>query len=161
MVYFKLVNMRTVLLTFSLVLSGIIHAQKPGRSADDSVRLVISQLFTAMQSADGELFRSVMADSAVMQTIITGPGRETLLRSESVQAFAGFIANLKKGVADERIRFASVQIDGDLASVWTPYQFFYNGAFSHCGVNHFVLVRYSNGWKIQYLIDTRRKTGCE
>jgi len=54
-----------------------------------------------------------------------------------------------------------VKIDGPLAIVWTPYKFYFNGKFSHCGVNSFQLVRFNGVWKIQYLIDTRRRAGCE
>jgi len=61
---------------------------------------------------------------------------------------------------NERITFEIVKVDADLASVWTPYQFYYKDKFSHCGVNSFQLVRLQGIWKIQYLVDTRRKTDC-
>jgi hypothetical protein len=48
-----------------------------------------------------------------------------------------------------------------MATAWTPYNFYFNGKFSHCGVNNFVLVKQDNGWKIQYIIDTRRRQGCK
>jgi hypothetical protein len=64
-------------------------------------------------------------------------------------------------VADERITFETIKIDGPLAVAWTPYKFYYEGKFSHCGVNSFQLVRLNGAWKIQYLIDTRRRTGCQ
>jgi len=63
--------------------------------------------------------------------------------------------------ADERISFETIKIDGPLAIAWTPYKFYYEGKFSHCGVNSFQLVRVDNQWRIQYLIDTRRRQGCE
>ncbi|HNA01067.1 MAG TPA: hypothetical protein PLN49_09415, partial [Ferruginibacter sp.] len=68
---------------------------------------------------------------------------------------------LPKDAADERITFDVVRVDGALAIAWTPYKFYFNGKFSHCGVNSFQLVRFNGEWKIQYLIDTRRKAGCE
>jgi hypothetical protein len=37
------------------------------------------------------------------------------------------------------------------------YTFYLNGDESHTGTNSFQLVRTSEGWKIQYIIDTRRK----
>jgi hypothetical protein len=82
------------------------------------------------------------------------------VRAESVNDFAAFVAKSKKGIADERIEFGTILVDDNLASVWTPYQFYYDGKFSHCGVNSFQLVRGGEGWKIQYLIDTRRKQPC-
>ena len=63
--------------------------------------------------------------------------------------------------ADERIAFDGIKIDGPMATAWTPYNFYFNGKFSHCGVNNFVLVKQDNGWKIQYIIDTRRRQGCK
>jgi hypothetical protein len=76
------------------------------------------------------------------------------------EAFIQSIGNQSKNVLDEQITFSSFHSDGVLATVVTPYKFFYNGNFSHCGVNSFQLVKFSDGWKIQYIIDTRKKTGC-
>ena len=71
------------------------------------------------------------------------------------------ISKAEKGSLDERISFSNVLIDGNLASVWTLYEFYYKGQFSHCGVNSFQLVKSNNEWKIQYIIDTRRKDNCK
>ena len=62
---------------------------------------------------------------------------------------------------DERISFETVKVDGDLAIAWTPYKFYLGDQFSHCGVNSFQLVKLEGVWRIQYLIDTRRRQGCE
>jgi hypothetical protein len=53
-----------------------------------------------------------------------------------------------------------VKADGALAVAWTPYKFYYKGNFSHCGIDSYQLVRINGIWKIQYLIDTRRKANC-
>ena len=84
-----------------------------------------------------------------------------MVRNEAVQGFVDFVSSQKKGAADERIEFEMIKIDGPLASVWAPYKFYFEGKFRHCGVNSFQLVRINGNWKIQYLIDTRRKTGCK
>jgi hypothetical protein len=97
----------------------------------------------------------------VLQTISSNKEGKTLVKTENVEEFANFVGQLKKDSADERISFETIKIDSPLAMVWTPYNFYYNGAFSHCGVNSFQLVRFDGAWKIQYLIDTRRRTGCK
>ena len=84
-----------------------------------------------------------------------------MIRNESIDAFVQAIGKSPKGALDERIQFETIKIDGPLAIVWTPYKFYYEGKFSHCGVNSFQLVRINGEWRIQYLIDTRRKDGCE
>ncbi len=84
----------------------------------------------------------------------------TVVKNEMPEGFAKSVSSMPKGAADERISFETVKIDGPLALAWTPYSFYYDGKFSHCGVNSFQLVRFNGEWKIQYLIDTRRKQGC-
>lgn len=140
-----------------LFTSAFVNAQP----AEDSVKATINTLFAAMKNGDGGLFRTAFADSALLQTISRDKEGKTLVRTESISDFAGFVGKLKKDSADERISFETIKIDGPLAIAWTPYNFYYNGKFSHCGVNSFQLVRFEGTWKIQYLIDTRRRTGCQ
>jgi hypothetical protein len=136
---------------------------KEGRAqtAEDSVKSVINTMFSGMKNADGSLFKSVFADSAIMQTISRDKMGKTVVLTESLAEFTEVVNKLKKDSADERISFETIRIDGPLAIAWTPYNFYFNGKFSHCGVNSFHLVRLGGGWKIQYLIDTRRRQGCQ
>jgi hypothetical protein len=145
-----------ILLTI-LFFNTVIKAQ----SAEDSVKAVINAMFSGMKNADAALFKSAFSDSAIMQTISRNREGKTIVRNESLTSFADFVGKLKKDSADERITFETIKIDGPLAVAWTPYHFYHNGAFSHCGVNSFHLVRFNGLWKIQYLIDTRRRQGCQ
>ena len=131
------------------------------QTAQDSVQQTIHSLMKGMLQADSSMIRHAFTDQAVLQTIKTGGvAGAPILLNESVDEFVQAVTKLKPGVADEQVEFGAVLLDGDLASVWTPYRFFRNGQFSHCGVNSFQLVRGEKGWKIQYLIDTRRKQPC-
>lgn len=132
------------------------HSQTP----EDSVKRVINNMFTGMKNADTALLRSAFADSMILQTVSRDKEGKTVVRNESAEDFIGFISKELPGNADERISFETVKVDGPLAIAWTPYNFFYKGGFSHCGVNSFQLVRFNGIWKIQYIIDTRRKNGC-
>jgi hypothetical protein len=113
-----------------------------------------------MKNADAAKLASTFSDSAILQTINNKEGM-VKVSNEKVQDFIYFVSKEEKGNADERIIFETIKIDGPLALVWTTYQFFYKGNFSYCGVNLFHLVKLSGQWKIQYLIDTRRKEGCK
>ncbi|MDP4264858.1 MAG: nuclear transport factor 2 family protein [Bacteroidota bacterium] len=130
------------------------------QTAEDSVKTVINTLFSGMKNADAVLFKSTFSDSAVMQTITRNKEGKTVVANENIEEFAKVVGKLKKDSADERITFETIKIDGPLAFAWAPYNFYYNGKFSHCGVDAFHLVRFNGGWKIQYLIDTRRRQGC-
>ena len=54
-----------------------------------------------------------------------------------------------------------IKIDGNLASVWTPSEFYYNGNFSHCGANSFQLFNNNGKWQIIYIVDMRRRDNCK
>jgi hypothetical protein len=136
------------------------HATAQQSTAEDSVKAVVNNLFTAMRTADGALFRSTFSDSAILQTFSRKASGNIIVTTENINEFAEFVSRVKKDSADERIRFETIKIDGPMAIVWTPYRFYHNGKFSHCGVNSFQLVKLNGVWKIQYLIDTRRRTNC-
>lgn len=130
------------------------------QSAEDSVKTVINNMFTAMKNADGTSLKNCFSDSIVFQTIARNREGAMVVRTESPAGFIDQISKATPGSLDERISFETVKVDGPLAIAWTPYSFYYNGQFSHCGVNSFQLVRFNGIWKIQYIIDTRRKQGC-
>ena len=144
-----------ILLTAAIFISTFIKAQ----SAEDSVKAVVNQLFTAMKGANATMLKEAFADSAVLQTIRRKQDGTFFVQDEKVSDFVEQIGKAKKDSLDERITFETVKIDGPLAIAWTPYKFYYAGKFSHCGVNSFQLVRINGRWKIQFLIDTRQKTG--
>ena len=130
-------------------------------TAEDSVKAIITQFFNGMKNVDTAAIRTTFTEGVIFQTIARTKEGETFIKTESVDDFLKFIAKEERGAADERITFGQVLIDGSLASVWTPYHFFYKSQFAHCGVNSFQLVKIKGNWRIQYLIDTRRKKGCD
>ncbi|UTX50378.1 nuclear transport factor 2 family protein [Chryseobacterium sp. MA9] len=117
----------------------------------------IHNLFLGMKNADPELVKSVFAENAVLQTIT----KDGTVKSDSIQDFVDSVSKFTKGDLDERIIVEAVHSDGNLASIFTPYSFYLKGKLSHCGANSFQLVKQNNEWKIQYIIDTRRKEGCK
>jgi hypothetical protein len=113
-----------------------------------------------MKNADSALLASSFADSAILQTIVDKNGKVEV-KTEAIADFASQVGKMEKNILDERIQFDVIKIDGALAIVWAPYQFYYKGKFSHCGADSFQLIRINGKWKIQYLIDTRRREGCK
>ncbi|WP_207512693.1 nuclear transport factor 2 family protein [Longitalea luteola] len=142
-----------ILLTVAIATTCSAQAQ----TTEDSVKATINRLFEGMKNADTTLLISAFTEDPIMQTIATNKKKQVYIKSDKYKDFKKFISQQKVGEADERVEFESIRIDGPLAMVWAPYQFYYKGKFRHCGVNSFQLVRLEDGWKIQYLIDTRRK----
>jgi len=144
-------------LTFILSLNLTLKAQ----TAEDSVRAAVNNLFTAMKSSDSVLLKTCFAETGILQTITKNKEGRIVVKDESLHEFCVSVSSQPKGSLDEQIVFDVVKIDGPLAIAWTPYNFYHNGKFSHCGVNSFQIVRFDGTWKIQYLIDTRRRVGCK
>jgi hypothetical protein len=151
--------MLRIVLLLTVLLSVITYSY--AQSPEDSVKQAVNLLFEGMKNSDVTILKKAFADSAIMQTIGRNKEGKTIIRNETVDAFAEQVGKAPKGALDERIQFETIKIDGPLAIVWTPYKFYYNSQFSHCGVNSFQLVRINGEWKIQYIIDTRRREGCE
>jgi hypothetical protein len=80
-----------------------------------------------------------------------------MINTVSINDFIQSIGKQAPNALDERIEFGAIQVDPLMATVWTPYTFYLKGQYSHKGINSFQLVKFKEGWKIQYLIDTRYK----
>jgi len=129
-------------------------------SAAGGVKLAINTLFDAMRKGDSALIKTVFAKEMVLQSISKDRTGKTVIAVDSGDDFAKAIGTPHNVVYDERITFNDIKIDGDLASVWAPYKFYLGDKFSHCGVDVFSLMKTASGWKIIYIVDTRRKDNC-
>ncbi len=128
---------------------------------ETAIKTVINNMFDGMRKTDSVLIRSAFAPKAILQTIAKTKEGKISVRSEVLDSFIIAVTRPHKEVYDERIIFDLVKVDAELAIAWTPYQFFIDEKFSHCGVNSFQLVKIEGQWKIQYLIDTRRRQDCK
>ena len=135
---------------FFLLIFSFYFAQN---TSEKEIIKPIENLFNAMKSADSLGVKNAFSGSAIMQTF----GKNQEIRTDKVEYFAKQVGASQAGDLDERFTISKILVDGNMASVWVPYQFYYKGNFSHCGVNSFQLAKINNEWKIQYIIDTRRK----
>jgi len=116
---------------------------------------VIDIFMTAVNSKDKRIFDSVSYKG--IQRIVT------LVDQDKVKTTVYDNDTLLEELKDiddgfrERYWDAAVLTDGNIASVWAPYDFFKNGKFSHCGVDLFYLVKENKEWKIAHFGYTRNK----
>ncbi len=153
----KLDKYLLLLLLSTLITSYTVHAQ----NAEDSIKAVINKMFTGMKNSDTAMVKACFTETAFMQTFGKSKEGKTIITTDSPDDFAKIIATIPPGAADEQIVFKDLKIDGPMAAMWTPFKLYFNGKFYSCGVNSFQLVRLNNEWKIQYILDTRRKNNCE
>jgi hypothetical protein len=151
-------KLKTSLTLFALfIMASISHAQ----TEQGAIKEVIMTMFNGMRKGDSAMVHSAFAKEVLMQTIANNREGKVEVHSGSLSDFLKAVGTPHNETWDERIEFGDIKIDGPMASVWTPYQFYRGEAFSHCGVNSFQLYKGEKGWKIIYLVDTRRKDNCK
>ncbi len=143
--------MKNLLLLITLCCSAFSFAQND----KEQIKKTVENFFTAMRNADGTTLKNTFSENVVFQTI----DKNGIVKTEDAHKFAESISKYSKNDLDERFKIKKILTDGNLASVWMNYEFFFKRKVSHCGVNSFQLVKQNGIWKIQYIIDTRRK--CE
>jgi hypothetical protein len=124
---------------------------------NSSPKQIIDDFFTAFHAKDTLALKQICHSDIVLRTIAnTKEGNKLELESfdDFLKAIATIPSNLK---VVEKIIDYKVEIDGNLAHVWTPYEFYVNDKLSHIGANAFTLYNDNGKWQIIHLIDTRRK----
>lgn len=126
------------------------------------VKKTVDTFFEGFHKGDTALMKSVMAYKVLMQTAYRNKeGKDILVNDEPDKLINAIADRPDDQKWDERLLDYSIQVDGNMANAWTPYEFWFNGEFSHCGVNSFQLFKNGDQWEIIYLIDTRRRSTCD
>ena len=125
------------------------------------VKAAIDTFFEGFHKGDTLMMKTVMYGKFTTQTAFKDNDGNDVLRSSESTDLVNAIANRPDTEKwDERLLDYHIKVDNNMANAWTPYEFWRNGEFSHCGVNSFQLFNDKGQWKIIYLIDTRQRTGC-
>jgi Putative lumazine-binding len=143
-------------LTFTLSAASL-----KSQTTEDSVKAAVNLMFEAMNNSDTAALRTSFGDSAFMQTFGYNKAGKPVVITETVGSFAKQVSQFPKGEINEKIEFETIKIDGNMAMVWAPFKLYLKGKFYSCGVNSIQLAKLNGVWKIQYVLDTRRRKGCE
>ena len=130
----------------------------PTTAADPTIVATVQRLFDAMAAHDTAVARTLLVPGTRFVSISndTGPA---IPRSQGDSAFLRMLAGRSDRLL-ERMWAPVVQVQGRIASVWTPYDFHIDGRFSHCGIDTITLLRTDAGWRIAGLLYTVQRTGC-
>lgn len=144
--------MRICIILFFFFFGFNSNAQK------QDVQKSIETFFEGFHQRDSIKLKSVCADKMILQSISENAVKGNKLSNESTNEFYKSIVTIPLNMKfQEKILSFNIQIDGTMAHVWAPYEFYLNEKLSHRGVNTFTLFKEKDNWKIIYLIDTRRK----
>ena len=144
------------------VLSLALLAPSATASAADDVRAVLDTvqgLFDAMATRDADAARAVLLPEGRLIVVARGDDGALTTRPWDHTDFAAGLEG-EGPVLLERVWDPEVRIEGDLAAYRAAYDFHRDGAYSHCGVDLFQLVRLADGWRISGGSFTRETTPC-
>lgn len=150
---------RIILVLALLIVNGV-KAQTNTES--NAVQSAVDTFFEGFHEGDTLKMRSVLNDEVKLFTAFKNKANEDELVTGSIDDLLNGIAQKPADQKwDERLLDYDIKIDGSMAHVWTPYEFYYNDTFLHCGVNSFQLFKDQGQWKIVFIMDTRRQSGCK
>jgi hypothetical protein len=142
---------------FLIALSAAAAAQTAAaQTPEKQVVEAVQKVFDAMAAKDAVALEAAFMPGGVLAAV-REDGRLVITPA------GGWQTSIVKaeGALLERMWSPKVFIDGNLATLWAPYDFHRAGKFSHCGVDQVTLVRQQGQWKIVSLAYTMKRTGCE
>jgi ketosteroid isomerase-like protein len=125
----------------------------------DAVITAVQALFDAMRTRDTSAIRDAFTPGAQLVSVRTVPGAPARMQTQPLAAFVTSIGRASEELV-ERMWDPRVEVAGDIASLWAPYEFRIGANFSHCGHDAVHLVRTAEGWKIAGIAYTVVTTGC-
>lgn len=136
-------------------------ALPPPAVEEAAVLAPITRLFGAMAagSADG-ILAEVRSDGRATGVSEQAGGGSAIGGRSWAEFAAQFRATGGPKLEERLIGAPAIEIDGDIAMVWSAYTFHIDGKFSHCGTDHFDLVRENGAWKLLNITWTKRTEGC-
>ncbi len=131
----------------------------PPASEEGQVMAPVQMLFDGFARRDPAIILAALrADATAVVAAEKADGTRAVRRMTATD----FAAGIKPGPEryEERLTDPAIEIDGDIAMVWSPYVFLIDGKVHHCGVDHFDLVRENGVWKVANVTWSSRTTGC-
>ena len=151
---------KTITFLTIFILATVANAQNTRENL--GIKKTIETFFDGLHKGDSILVSSTLHSTIKIQTTFTDKkGKKTLVTDSKEKLLTGIANKKSEHTYLEKILSWQIHIDGNLASVWTPYEFYLNNKFSHCGANSFQLFNDNGSWKIIYLVDMRRKNDCK
>ena len=131
----------------------------PPGTDEAAVMAPIQAMFAGIAARDGAAIAAQVRPDGSATVAIERPDGTRDIRRRS---WAEFTAGIRPGPEryEEQLTDPEIEVDGDVAMVWSPYVFTIDGKPHHCGVDHFDLVREGGRWKVLNITWSQRTTGC-
>ena len=134
-----------------------------GQDSDkEAVKKAVEMFFDGFHNQDSMAIKGTTSADIIMQTVGRDENGISTVKPTKFNKFLKSIVSIPDTTKfREKLLSYKIQVDGNMANAWTPYEFWINDTLSHCGVNSFQLHKKNGTWKIIYIIDTRRRDDCK
>jgi hypothetical protein len=127
------------------------QAPAPSARADSLAVLALADSALVLVSASNfGGFADLMLDATMTISLAERAGAVRIGARTTAQTRSG----PSGGTLLERGFAGKAMVEGRIAMVWLPYDFYINGAWSHCGIDVFTMVKQDTTWKIASLVYT-------
>lgn len=138
-----------------LILAPVMADQTEDR---DAVVGMVQEFFDAMTHRDVERMKSMLTYDGILYGYRDSSNGLSILR----RAHREYIEGLAEGDSRlvERFWDPQVLLHDRMAAVWTPYDLYVDGEFSHCGIDNFSFLKTDQGWKITGIVFSMESDDC-
>lgn len=126
------------------------------QTEEKTILKVVNEFFDTMEKKDSIGFNNLFLENAYAYSIRKN-GDSTITRNSILKA-RSTKDKLKERLREEEI---TIHINGNVAAVWAPYDFWVNDEHSHCGYEVFTLLKNQEHWKIASLTYSVEKGSCK
>jgi hypothetical protein len=149
--------MKPIILALALIAVPSEAAPQNPQAEERAVLAAVDRFFTAVHDKDR---------AAILATVVPD-GLATAIRLDGGPAMRSWHWNTyaenavgPPEVWTERLIAPQVRIERDIAMVWARYELIAGEKFSHCGVDHFDMLRKNGEWLVYNLTWTNQTKGC-
>src|SRR6187401_1490057 len=137
---------KLVLAAACLIVASTGLFAQPASPERDAVLKTVQAFFDTMTAADVEGARKVLQPQGRFHAMRMRDGKPDVREFSNEEYFADLKASKQR--MRERIWNPEIKVNGLIATLWAPYDFWVDGKYSHCGVDQFDFIKTEEGWKI-------------
>ena len=139
-------SMRAVLIVMIVLIVSAPARAQSSIAEHEAVLKTMQMFFDTMTSKDIEGARKILQPQGRFHALRMRDGKQDVRAFSHEEYFADLQASKQK--MRERIWNPEVKVNGLIATLWAPYDFWLDGKYSHCGVDQFDFIKTEEGWKI-------------
>jgi hypothetical protein len=145
-----------------LILLSVLAFPTPGLAQEapdrEAILAAVNRFLAGARARDTVMMASVGMPGATVGSASYADGKVTIGGGMAAAVHAA-VATMQD-VADEKLLAAEVWQDGDIATIWGPYELGLGSKLLHCGYNGYNMARVDGRWQYASVIFTERPTEC-